>query len=424
MAILSISEAVTSMPESIAVDGDVPLPIPSTPITRGSISKSMEIFKESILKINRARRGKCLVQTPSHTATHYWHVTRHVFRSGFALHQSRRASDSILPLLMKTQQTRPRFDSVDSVSAATPFESLVDYLTYNDAEENDTDTLFVPSRTKRAASDVSDCIRRNQLGDSIVQYETVLSHLKNYDQFLSNYSLLSPSRPADKSLDQQFVADPDDTKDDAAARVSRRNSPTESLSPLLGKTFSDFLINDLLSAPASKSTPNELHDSVLSARPIDKPNPAVETHNSTAGETQRQDSLPMEAAQQVLNELDTMLANKEQENTAPLQVSPSPPMKEVTDRTESSLFHRILRHLFQAVAEVPPLMERLFAGKKSAFQPDDLNMQLFRLRQYTESGGHSVTIPTVSFHSLQPLKWSRLTRRPRHDSFLKQSNRS
>ena len=131
---------------------------------------------------------------------HHWHIARHVFRSGLIFGPSRRASDSIIPILIKTHnaQSRSRTNSLDSNSTDTPFQTLIDYIQQNNNDQYlNVNQEKVP--LKRTVSDTTTCIQRNQLDDTIAQYEAIMRHLKNYDTFMATH----PQAPVRKLSDIQ-----------------------------------------------------------------------------------------------------------------------------------------------------------------------------------------------------------------------------
>ena len=251
------------------------------------------------------------------TTRKHWHLARHVVRSGLIIHRPRRASDSILPLLKRTQQTRIRTDSVDSNQNSTPFQSLVDYLSKNDqTDANTIDSLLVPNRVKRSASDSTSCTHRNQLDDSISQYERILRHLKNYEQFMADYSIsptpVTSSLTRRQSLNQELAPRISETREPSLGITSRKSSQTQSLSSRVGRTFTDFVINDLFLPTPPKVSPTEPHENVFSAPAT--PTEVLESTNDfteivPTDPTVRKESMTNEEADVALNELDTILEN-------------------------------------------------------------------------------------------------------------------
>jgi hypothetical protein len=231
----------------------------------------------------------------------HWHIARHVFRSGLIFAPSRRASDSIIPLLMKTHiaQYRTHRDSVDSALNETPFASLIDYLTYNNDNNTENMNLSVKIAVKRTISDTSACIQRNKLNDTIVQYETIMRHLKNYDKFMETHPIPpSPALSTRKSSDVQPI------EENLQPKPSIKTRQTQSLARSVGRTFTEFVMNDLLLSPSAKASTTELRrSSTVHA--------ASQTDLTEL--VQKEDSIPSEEAKSVLNELDMAIDNIEKE---------------------------------------------------------------------------------------------------------------
>jgi hypothetical protein len=244
---------------------------------------------------------------------HHWRITRHVFRSGLIFKKTRRASDSILPLLIKTHTAdlRSRTDSVDSTRSQTPFENLVDYLTYE--EENERNCLTVSKRRKRSASDTSECIRQNKLEDSIFQYEMILQHLKNYNQFMSASPVSIFSKQREKSLDNELMNTKHKLKEALVAKSPISNRQTQSLSRNVGRTFSEFIMTDLLSSLSSNEQKRSSFSHVSSQTDLSEPTHDIKDEISNSigidqtSESNRINSISDEETKEVLNELDTML---------------------------------------------------------------------------------------------------------------------
>jgi len=277
------------------------------------------------------QKKNVLFKVPKNTGIHHWHITRHVFRSGLIFCRGRRASDSILPLLMKTHETNhhPRTNSMESTFSQTPFESLIDYVTYN--KDNDKDSLAVPTKMKRSASDTSDCVRRNKLDDSIFQYEMILRHLKNYEQFKTTYppvpsstSLPISSKHQKRSFDSEPNSSLNETEEKFLARTSIPNRQTQSLSRNVGRTFSEFIMNDLFLSPSSsKSSSKEQRGLSIShtssqtdiAQSIHDIKDQINDSNKIVplAELNQFNSISTEEAKAGLNELDAVLDNNNQE---------------------------------------------------------------------------------------------------------------
>lgn len=275
---------------------------------------------------------------------HRWHVTRHVFRSGLIFNRIRRASDSILPLLMKTHRANndehhPRTESIDSSTFnQTPFESLIDYLTYD--KNNDKDSLTIPAKIKRSASYTGDCIRRNKLDDSIFQYEMILRHLKNYEQFMTTYPMpstntsLASKKQREQSLDSEPINSLNETEEKFLTRTAIPNRQTQSLSRNVGRTFADFIMNDLFLSPTPKSSSSNLQRGLSisdASSQTDISEPLIhETKDSNETTLpppielgQTTSSISNEEAKAVLNELDNILDIDNQEIPKPSEDSAS-----------------------------------------------------------------------------------------------------
>ena len=332
----TIFEAVEKLPP---IEEHLSLPVPPPPpsIIFQHVAQSVAKLKQTVNKMEVRQKKNIL---PKNTAIHHWHITRHVFRSGLIFSRTRRASDSILPLLMKTHISnyRPRADSVDSTLSQTPFESQVDYITYD--KDHDKDSLAVPMKMKRSASDASDCIRRNKLDDSIFQYEMILRHLKNYEQFMTTHpapSIASPLQQREHSVDGELNSTLNESEAKFLARTSIPNRQTQSLSRNVGRTFSEFIMNDLFptSAPSkspSKSSPkssskspskehrqsiNDASSQTDTSEPSQELKDPKEDSTSLVPPTElhRSNSVTNEETKAVLNELDIVLDNSHPEPT-------------------------------------------------------------------------------------------------------------
>jgi hypothetical protein len=272
---------------------------------------------------------------PKNNGIHLWHIVRHVFHSGLIFNRTRRASDSILPLLMKTHQANAhsRKDSTDSTFSQTPFEGLIDYVTHN--KENDIDSLTVPKKRQRSASDSSDCIRRNKLDDSVFQYEMILRHLKNYEQFMTTYPVPSSTSPSISSKQQETSTDsePNNPLNETGVKFLAKtlvpNRQTQSLSRNVGRTFSEFIMNDLFLSPSSRSSFKE--QPCLSISHASSQTDLLEPNHDIKNQINDSNLISNEEAKAVLNELDTVLDNSNQEsfitpNTAINVVVLNPPL--------------------------------------------------------------------------------------------------
>jgi hypothetical protein len=228
----------------------------------------------------------------------HWHLARHVFRSGLIFSPSRRASDSIVPLLMKTHiaQHRSRVDTLDSIHTQTPFENLIDYLTYNNKDNN----MNIPEKKsiiKRTISDTASCIDRNKLNDTIAQYERIMRHLKNYDKFMTTYPVPSPVPVKRKSIITEPIINKHegDIQQILTSKSSTPSRHTQSLARSVGRTFTEFIMNDLLLSPTSKASSNE-------QRRLSTIHAASQTDLTEL----------MEETKEVLNELDVVIKNTEE----------------------------------------------------------------------------------------------------------------
>ena len=306
-------------------------PLPPPKLLFQYQAQSVATIKQTLNKMNVSKRNLIPHIQLSNSGAHHWHIAKHVFRSGLIFNRTRRASDSILPLLIKTHQAsgRSRADSIVSTLSQTPFESLINYITLNKADENDPSTI--PMRTKRSTSDVSNCIRRNQLDDSIFQYESILRHLKNYEQFMSSHprSSIGPSissKTGEQSLESDLNVTLHEAEAKFLAKTSIPNRQTQSLSRNVGRTFSEFIINDLFSSTLALSSPSskgqrcslshassqtdsseateEIKDQAKELTEI-IPSPSIPLEQSTSTINEETDA--------VLNEFDTILENTIQE---------------------------------------------------------------------------------------------------------------
>ena len=310
------------------------------------------MIQRSLLQISQYNENRFLEQTKATGTKNPWHLARHVVRSGLIIHRPRRASDSILPLLKRTQLTRTRNDSLDSNQNSTPFQNLVDYLGCKDqSDTNGTDALLVPNRIKRSASDSSSCIHRNQLDDSIVQYERVLRHLKNYEQFMSNYSIphtpVSSSLDRRQSLNRELAPRISETREPSLGKTSRKSSQAQSLSSRVGRTFNEFVINDLFLSTPPKVSPTEPSDIVPSdpPSPTDVVGPAHDAPEILpADPLMRSDSLVNEEANVALSELDTIL-----DNASPLTANS--PVHVIVVNSPESIEHEQVRNLITSVRD-------------------------------------------------------------------------
>ncbi|UJR37535.1 hypothetical protein I4U23_030237 [Adineta vaga] len=375
----STETILSSSEQNILLLEDDPLlsiPAPPPSIMFKYQAQNISVMKQMVNKMTIDEKKNILSKISKTTGIHRWKITRLAFRSGLIFNRSRRASDSILPLLMKTHfiTHRSRVDSLNSVSSETPFESLIDYLT-GDNDEEET-YLTKAKKNKRAKSDVSDCLRRNRLDDAILQYKMVLQHLKNHGQFMAEYPAPSLDKVVqrEKSFDMKLTTSTSAQKEEIAVKSSSPSKrQTRSLSRDFGRTFSSFIMNDLFHSETDKPNLEK------QKRPSFSHASSQTTHSDSIHEKQDEpidsneeiqnlefigiNTDSNEEADEVLNELDTML---EQQLPAPtadivyptiLEVPIDPPR---TNAEES-------------------LMQTLFEGKKTAYSPDDHEMKSIRL---------------------------------------------
>ena len=161
-------------------------------------------------------------------STRRWHLARHVLRSGLIFGPKRCASDSIVPLLLKSHdvQLHARTTSIDSALMSSSFANFIDYLASNDSPRI--------SIMKRSRSDTSACIQRNRFSDMIAQYEAMVRHLDNYNKFTAEHPLQAPT----------VVVTQDGAVTPAWNVAGSRQA--QSLSRHAGRNFTDFILNDLL----------------------------------------------------------------------------------------------------------------------------------------------------------------------------------
>jgi hypothetical protein len=219
-----------------------PLPLPPPSIVFKQQAQSIVTLKQSVAKmLDLEKKKKSPFPPVKNTGIHHWHIARHVFRSGLIFGPTRRSSDSLLPLLMKTHiaQHRSRRTSMDSNPAETPFEAMIDYITYNNTEDMKDKPII-----KRTISDSSACLQRNKLDETIAQYEIIMRHLKNYEKFMVAHPHSSSISPEGI---QQNEANPPSQKS------SIRTRQTQSLARSAGRTFTEFVMNDLLLSQSTET---------------------------------------------------------------------------------------------------------------------------------------------------------------------------
>ena len=340
----------------------LPPPPPPPPALASELFKqqaqSIVTLKQSITKMFEVEKKKTDFPNGKSPGIRHWHIARHVFRSGLIFAPSRRASDSIVPLLMKTHiaQNRSRIDSVESSAGETPLENLIDYI--SDQHHQHLNVVQEKSFLKRTISDTSTCIQRNKLDDTIAQYETIMRHLKNYDQFMADHPQPSPRSMEDEvhSLQQ---------KNSMATRQ------TQSLARSAGRTFTEFVMNDLLASQSSE---------------IRRSSTAHASSQTDLNELiNKLDSIPIEDTKTALNELDQAINSVIQEPP----ITPNSEINVIILNPPTAPQVGLWRHetnfekneIFQASPrKEKPLMQRLFEGKKTAYTPADLQMKPTRIR--------------------------------------------
>ena len=316
-----------------AVEEDI-LPPPPPKLLFQHHAQSVATIKRTLNQMAIPQRNSITEKETLQTGIHHWHIAKHVFRSDLIFNRKRRASDSILPLLVKTHQAnnaRSRADSVQSTLSQTPLENLIDYVTYHKLDENDPSTM--PRKIHRSASDVSHCIRRNQLDDSIFQYELILRHLKNHEQFMSTYPTRSTSsKQCEQSSETEQSVKLNEIESKFLAQKTLPHRQTQSLSRNVGRTFSEFIMNDLF-PPTVSSNSSVMKEQRRNISHTSSQTDSVElTHEmkndakaltastpSTSIRSERSNSIINEEAKVVLNEFDAILDN----NTSDPPITPN-----------------------------------------------------------------------------------------------------
>lgn len=256
------------------------LPPPPSSIVFKQQAQSIITIKQTITKIFNEKN---IPTKRKSSGNRHWHIARHVFRSGLIFAPTRRASDSIVPLLMKTHiaQNRSSIETFDMTPTNTPFENLIDYIGRHHHHDRNLQELSTEkSSLQRTISDASACIQRNKLEETIGQYEAIMRHLKNYDQFMADYPQPIPS----KSMEE---------------KNSNHVRQTQSLARNSGRTFTEFVMNDLLTSPSNESRQTSV----------------VHMPSQTDFDQliKKIDSIPMEDTKTALNELDQAINSVIQE---------------------------------------------------------------------------------------------------------------
>ncbi|CAF1097041.1 unnamed protein product [Adineta ricciae] len=356
--------------ESTIFDDSEQLPPPPASIVMKDQIQSMITLKQCVAKMFDFNTKTSPFSHGKSTGIHHWHITRHVVRSGLIFARSRRASDSIIPILIRTHiaQQRPRSDSLDSIYMTTPLESLVDYFASDSKISTQKPKAQKKIFIKRTISDSTGCIERNRLNETISQYETLMRHLKNYDKFMSTYPT-STSVPLEHSftdLEKRISRVEVDLQQDSTRKSSMQSRQTQSLARNAGRTFTDFVMNDLRLPPsAGKSLSNEPQrlNTVHAASQTDLTE-MVQKVDSTV------DASVVDETKEILQQLDNVLINTEDKKEVPITangeinviVVNSPVVNEPKLQKKET-----------------PLMQRLFEGKKSIYTPENLEMETMRL---------------------------------------------
>ena len=265
------------------------LPPPPASVVFKQQAQSIITLKQTMTKMFDEEKEKKKLPERKSSGNRHWHIARHVFRSGLIFGPTRRASDSIVPLLMKTHiaQNRSRMDSFDSTPTDTPFENLVDYISHHHHDRY-LDVTPEKSVLKRTISDTSACIQRNKLDETIAQYETIMRHLKNYDQFMVDHPQPIPNKPI-VEIEVQVLSQ----------KNSMQVRQTQSLARNAGRTFTEFMINDLLATQSNETR----HSCTAHASSQTDLNQLIK----------KIDSIPMEDTKTALNELDQAINSVIQE---------------------------------------------------------------------------------------------------------------
>jgi hypothetical protein len=307
-------------------------------------------IKQSVAKMFDLEKKKPAFPDGKTNGIRHWHIARHVFRSGLIFGPSRRASDSIIPLLMKTHiaQSRSRTDSLNSNNTETPFQNLIDYI-----KQNNNDQYLNVSKEKtlkRTISDASACIQRNKLEDTIAQYEAIMRHLKNYEKFIATHPQ-PPPLPVRKLSDIQ-----EKEVETLSQKSSIRNLQTQSLARQAGRTFTEFVMNDLLASQSNEP------------RRLSTVHAASQTNLDEL--IKKIDSIPIEDTKAVFRELDIAINSLVQE----------PPITPNAEVNVIIINPSVVQEVKKEVPKDKPLMQRLFEGKKTAYTPNDLRMESIRIR--------------------------------------------
>ncbi|CAF3871595.1 unnamed protein product [Rotaria sordida] len=347
-------------------DDYLPLPTPPSSIIFQHQAQSIITPKPSIIKMFDNDKKKTSIIRVKSNGIRHWHLARHVFRSGLIFSSLRRASDSIIPILMKTNiaQYHSRTESLDSIHTQTPFQTLIDYLSYN----NNDNINLLENKTivKRTTSDTSACIQRNTLDDTIAQYEIIMRHLKNYNKFKETYPIPTRLSSEEKSLNTKKILKKKNEfiQQNSTNKSIIRNSQTQSLARNVGRTFTEFFMNDLLLSNTSQpSSINTIHTE-SQTEPIE-----IIQITQPIQLIEKSQSIPIEETNAVINELDNILNNTDTE----VPLTPNSEINVIIINSSNIEEENI------AQSKEKPLMQRLFEGKKTAYTSNDLHMESVRI---------------------------------------------
>ncbi|CAF2482126.1 unnamed protein product [Rotaria sp. Silwood2] len=348
-------------------DDFLPLPAPPSSVIFQNQAQTVRTLKHSVMKMFDIDKKKTHINVKNNGIRH-WHLARHVFRSGLIFSPSRRASDSIIPILMKTRITQyhTRTESLDSIYKQTPFQTLIDYLSY-DNDEN-MNLLEKKTNVARTISDTTACIQRNKLNDTIAQYETIMRHLKNYDKFKETYPMTSSLTSTQKTINTKQIMKKREEfiQRNLTNKLAIRSSQTQSLARSAGRTFTEFIMNDLLTSNISQQSSN-MQLSVHTASQTESIEILQPTESIKLIE--KIESIPIEETNAIINELDTVLNNTEAE----VQLTPNSEINVIIVNFSTTEEENITQ------PKEKPLMQRLFEGKKTAYTSHDLDMELNRI---------------------------------------------
>ncbi|CAF0726538.1 unnamed protein product [Didymodactylos carnosus] len=130
-------------------------------------------------------------------AIHVWNVTRAVFRSGLVLSSTRRASDSVIPMMKthlligdKARRQRQKLSQLgNSFEEPLPFETFVNYLSYSPEKSNGINTLEQENTMHQILKRSTSAMDPVSISDSIKNYEIIMRNLRNYEKFCLVYNV-------------------------------------------------------------------------------------------------------------------------------------------------------------------------------------------------------------------------------------------